>query len=191
MQPNTQNSTNGQVITTVPDTRPVQQPDDGALLTAQQDYYVSYLALGGLMPAEGGAGKKVSAGEFATSIGVARETLYYWRKHIPNLWERVAARRAELGGKDRLSQVWNGIFLKAAAGNPQAAALYLANFDPNFRMPTEKIEHNAGGGFMDLLQRMRQDSAKSNSPRIIDAQEAVTVSHDTNQSQPANITSGS
>lgn len=190
MEPNTQTYTNAPTATPVAAPGDVQTLDQPPLLSPQQENYVSYLAMGGLLPAEGGAGKKVTAEQFAISIGVARETLYYWRKHIPDLWERVADRRAELGGKDRLSQVWNGIFLKAAAGNPEAAKLYLANFDPNFRMPTEKHEVDAGGGFMDLLQRMRQENAQANKTQIIDAQEAVVV-HDSNQSQPANITAGS
>jgi hypothetical protein len=190
MQGDTQNYTEN--AATISGTPPaiVQPAAEGELfLTAQQDNYISYLAVGGMVPAEDGPGKKIKAEDFAHSIGVSRETLYYWRKHIPDIWELVAKRRKELFGKDRLAQVWNGIYLKAAAGNPQAAALYLTNFDPEFKMPNEKQQNDDSQGFMDLLQRAREFKARDQPPKqIMDAQ---VITNDTHQEQPQNIPAGS
>ena len=97
--------------------------------------------------------------------------MYYWRKSIPDFWERVAAKRQEIGGKDRLSTVWNGIYLKAAQGNPEAAKLYLANFDPNFRMPMERRETNSGTGFADLVaQKLIERARNEHKPKVIDVE---------------------
>lgn len=127
-------------------------------LSFAQDQYISFVACGGLIPdADGDAtAVKMTATLFAQKVGVARQTLYEWRESIPNFWDLVASRRKELGGKDRLIRVWNGVFLKAASGNAEAAKLYLANFDPDFRMPMQKVEHEAGDTLMEALSLARQ-----------------------------------
>lgn len=129
---------------------------DVALLTPQQEEYVAFIATGGLIPSEDGAGTKMTAEYFAQQLGVDRVTMWRWRKTIPNFWELVHAKRREIGGKDRLTNVWNGIYLKAAGGNPEAAKLYLANFDPSFRMPMQKVEHEAGDSLVEALGMARR-----------------------------------
>lgn len=155
-------------------TKPVEEP----LISIQQDEYIAFVACNGLLPAEDHADlvKKMTALEFAQALGVARETLYAWRKSIPNFWDRVNEKRREIGSKDRLSKVWNGVFLKAASGNPQAAALYLTNFDPNFKMPGAKQEKQGDTGLADLLEmgRKRQLELESGAVEgeVIDAPDA-------------------
>lgn len=93
----------------------------------------------------------------AAMLGVTRTALYKAKDELPYFWDLVNERRAQIGGQTRLAKVYNGLYLKAATGNPQAVALYLANFDSeNFRMPTEKHEHDVGGGLLDLLQAGRK-----------------------------------
>lgn len=123
----------------------------------KHEQYIAYTAFGGLIPDPNGEATavKMTAGQFADQVGVARQTLYEWRDSIPNFWERVDVKRREMGGKDRLSKVWNGIFLKAASGNAEAAKLYLANFDPNFKMPSQKVEVEAGDMLVDALSLAR------------------------------------
>lgn len=130
-------------------------------LSFAQDQYISFVACGGLIPDLEGEATAVNmtTTTFAQRVGVARQTLYDWRNSIPNFWELVAERRKELGGKDRLIRVWNGVFLKAATGNAEAAKLYLANFDPNFKMPAQKVEHEVGDSLVEAigLARKRQN----------------------------------
>lgn len=144
------------------ETKLIQDERDAAVQQAEEaswkhEQYIAYTAFGGLIPDPNGEATavKMTAQQFADQIGMSRSILYEWRDTIPNFWERVDAKRREMGGKDRLSKVWNGIFLKAASGNAEAAKLYLANFDPNFKMPSQKIEHEAGDSLVDALTLAR------------------------------------
>lgn len=125
-------------------------------ITPQQDEYIAYCAVGGIMPREDGFGTKMTIEDFSNQLGVNASTLWRWRSTIPDFWERVNEKRKEIGGKSRLTAVWNGVAMKAAAGNAEAAKLYLANFDPNFRMPTEKVEHGVGDSLMEALNASRR-----------------------------------
>lgn len=125
-------------------------------VTPQQDDYIAFVAVGGILPSEDGAGNKITVKQFAEKLGYDPATLWRWRKQIPNFWDRVNEKRREIGSKDRLSNVWNGVYLKAAAGNPEAAKLYLANFDPDFRMPMQKHEHDIGDGLAEAMNLARQ-----------------------------------
>lgn len=136
----------------------VKQEIVETILDWRHEEYISYVALGGLIPDPNGdaVAVKMTTTTLAQRLGVERTTMFYWRKSIPNFWERVAVRRKELGSKDRLSAVWNGLFLKAAAGNAEAAKLVLANFDPDFRMPMQKVEHEAGDSLVEALTIARK-----------------------------------
>lgn len=137
----------------------VEPVPEKVLITPQQEDYIAFVACGGMLPSENPDEliKKMSAQEFADLLEVDRGTLYYWRNHLPGFWDLVEKKRKEIGGKDRLSKVWNGLFLKAASGNPQAAAIYLANFDPNFRMPNEKAEKEREDNYAALLAMAAKD----------------------------------
>jgi hypothetical protein len=121
-------------------------------LTPQQDDYVAYCAVGGILPQEDGFGKKMTLEEYAAKLQVDRTTLWRWRTTIPDFWDRVSKKRADISGKARLTAVWNGVAMKAATGNAECAKLFLANFDPNFRMPMEKIQHEVGNSWAALLE---------------------------------------
>lgn len=139
-------------------------------VTVAQDEYIAYVALGGLIPDPDGvvAGKKLSATKLAERLGVDRTTLYYWRSSIPDFWDRVAAKRKQLAGRDRISTVWNGVYLRAATGDPQAAKLFLKNFDENYVDPLQKIEHEVGNSWAALIQQKRANAAAANN--VIDGE---------------------
>lgn len=120
-------------------------------ITVAQDDYIAFVAVGGIIPSENSAGQKMTVEQFAAKYDVNPSTLWRWRQSIPDFWDRVAAKRREIGSKDRLSNVWNGIYLKAAAGNAEAAKLYLKNFDPNYIDPSTKVELDVGTGLSDLI----------------------------------------
>lgn len=130
-------------------------------VTPAQDQYIAFVALGGLVPDPDGAaaGRKMTATQLAEALKVDRSTLYDWRTRIPDFWDRVAAKRKELGGRDRVSAVWNGVYLKAATGDAQAAKLFLKNFDENYVDPSTKVEHEIGNSWSALIQAKR---AKAN-----------------------------
>jgi hypothetical protein len=153
------------------------------LLTPQQEAYITYLACGGMIPSEDGGmpATKCTAEQFARNhLGVSRETLYYWRKTIPDLWDRVQQRRKEIGGKDRLSHAWNGIFLATCKGDARSGELYFRHFDPDYKPANFKPTDDTPTGFMDLLQRFREVNAQTTKPTVI---EAEVTTHDTNQTQ--------
>jgi len=171
-----QNLTDDENKTDTP-TLPVQVSPEPIEITPQHDEYIAFVACNGMLPTEDSSElvRKMTASEFAQNLGVARETLYAWRKSIPNFWDRVDQKRREIGGKDRLSKVWNGIYLKAASGNPQAAAIYLANFAPKFVMPGQKAEREGDTGIADLLElgRKRQrEVAQIQEGEVIDVASA-------------------
>lgn len=135
------------------------------------DSYIDYCAIQGLVTTEDGEVKRMTATEFAHAIDVNRTTLYEWQKIIPNFWDKVQERRKQIGGQARIMKVYNGLYLKAAAGNPQAASLWLANHDPNFRMPAQKVEHEVGAGLADLMKRVRDAQPEQpQQPEVIEGE---------------------
>lgn len=141
------------------------------LLSYQQNSWIDYCAIGGLRSDDDGHVWKMSMEDFATSIGSTRNTLYRWKITISNFNERVMQRRKELGVQSRLVHVYNGLYLKARRGDAPAAALFLANTDPEFHMPNQRIEHDAAGSLLDVLEKAR------NTSHIIEG-EVVDVSTD-------------
>lgn len=143
-------------------------------VTAAQDEYIAFTALGGLIPDldSDKAGIPMTAKQLAAKLGVERTTMWYWRKSIPDFWDRVAAKRREIGGKDRVSQVWNGLFLKGAAGDTRAGVIYLANFDPDFRMPMQQVKHEAGDSWGDVMAaaRRREREASEKNQTIVEGE---------------------
>lgn len=144
----TQNSTGD--ITVVSDTK-YRVEALKAVLRERQQQYIDYCAVGGLITTEDGELKRMTVTQFAANIGYERTSLYLWQKTIPDFWERVNKRRKEIGGGGRVQKVYNGLYLKGAAGNPQAAAMFLANHDENFRMPNQRVEVEVKHSYADLL----------------------------------------
>jgi hypothetical protein len=101
--------------------------------------------------------RKMTQTELATALGVDRKTLYRWRDSIPNFWNLVGERRKELLGQTWLSKVHETWRMKAIKGDFQHMQLWLANFDPNFRMPTQEIKHDVSDNYTALLAAASRD----------------------------------
>lgn len=153
------------------------------LLNWQQQTWVEFNAVGGLLIEADGSFKKsprnpeknYSVQDLANDLDVDRTTLYNWTRSIPDFWGRVQKERKELGSRARVQKVWNGVFLKAAAGNPQAAAMFLANFDDDFRMPMQKVEHEVGSSWSKLMGIAETNTNKIIEGHVVDAQNSEDV----------------
>jgi len=117
---------------------------------------VDFKALGGLITDEEGGMQKQSMQWLADLLSVDRQTLYNWMK-IPNFWNLVNERRREISPKGRLAAVHNTWYLKAVKGEFQFLQLWLANFDPNFRMPTQEVKVEAGNSWAALIDKRKND----------------------------------
>lgn len=145
------------------------KPNDtaNAVTDPRHQAVIDYRALNGLITSDDGI-KKMTVDEFATTIGTTRRQVYRWQDSIPDFWTKVADRRMEIAPKARLSRVHETWYLKAVKGDYQHMQLWLANFDPNFRMPTEKMEHDIGSGMADLVANLRRNEQPER--KIIDAE---------------------
>jgi hypothetical protein len=132
-----------------------------ATLTPAKEYYITFCAGNGLSVQEDGSFAKISAEQFAASIGVDRRTLYRWRDTIPEFGKRVKDRRREIFNANRESMVWNGLFLRAAKGDHKQAEMILSHFS-DYTPPTQKHEVKIGG-LADLAKLARQKD------KVIDA----------------------
>lgn len=126
----------------------------------QKMMFVDYKAIGGwITDADNSVPKKMVMQEFAAQVGVTRETLYNWQKSVPDFWSKVAERRKELGSHERLVKVHDSWYLKALSGSFPHLQLWLANFDPDFRMPTEKMQVEAVNSWAALMAKKRKQEA--------------------------------
>lgn len=152
-----QNSTNTEKKTNVK--RPF-------VLEPKHQMWIDYKAIGGwLTDPDSNVPKKMTITDFSKHIGVSRDLLYDWTQKIPDFWDKVATRRKEIGSQERLIKIHDTWYLKALSGSYNHMQLWLANFDPDFRMPTEKVEHDYGNGVLDLIAKAR----KTIDAEVIDA----------------------
>jgi hypothetical protein len=140
-------------------------------LTPQQQMWIDYNALGGLIVDNTDERwdsvnqvtttmRKMSISEFAKMIDVSRETLRLWRNSIPDFWGKVNVRRQELAPRARLQkmhEVWFLSALKTGAEGFRDRQMWLANFDKDFRMPAQKMEHDIGDNLAELLIAAKRD----------------------------------
>jgi hypothetical protein len=156
--------------------------DAEKLISLQQDWWIDYCALGGLITFDGfdvktdesgevevdynGRPKtevmqKMTVTEFAEKIHVDRSTLARWRKTIPNFYGKVYERRAALFGA-RESQLFNRLYLIAMSGNGQpsvAAARTLLGHFSKLKLPTQPTEiKNTGNSWAELLERKHTEA---------------------------------
>jgi hypothetical protein len=138
------------------------------MLDIRQQNWVDYNAVQGVITESDGAMVKMTVSDFARQIGVDRTTVYLWSKEIPNFWEIVNKRRKAMMTGARTQKVWNSLFLNATVKmNVKAQELWLANADPEFRVASQKIEHEVGGGLADLLNKARSlESTASTCPTL-------------------------
>lgn len=148
---------------TVADNVPVGIDD---LLQMRQQQWIDFCAVGGLLTDDDGTLKPTTIVKFAEMIGVERKTLYNWKKSIPNFDERVAQRRKVLGSGTRLQKVYNGLYLKAAAGNPEAVKLWLQIFD-GWKPPKQAVEMEHNFGLADLVAKKKIEIERER--KVIDA----------------------
>lgn len=147
------------------------------VLTEQQQAWIDYNALSGLITdntderrSEGGeivTLRKLPIYEFAEMLGVSRETLRNWRTSIPNFWQLVNDRRKELAPHSRLMRVHETWYLKAVAGSWPHMEAWLRNFDPEYKEPRAKVEHELGDSWAALA---RQKVIATSNPKVIDAE---------------------
>lgn len=173
------NETQNDTKTIVPTTEAQNQSvpaEDEVLLKIQQQKWIDFCAVGGLITHDDGSLKPMTITEFAPLIGVGRKTLYRWKETIPDFKARVKKRRLELGSDSRLQKVYNGLYLKASQGVPEAVKLYLQIFD-GWKPPAQahEIEHK---GLGDLVNTARNKN-------IIEA-EVVSDGHLPGTSTPTN-----
>jgi hypothetical protein len=147
-----QNSTDANLTAPV-----VAQNTPYAMLTDVQRAYVDYKALGGLITNDDGI-RKMKVDELASMLGVTRDAMYKAKAQVPNFWALVTQRRNELSGEERLAAMSDIWYLRAKGTGTDAFKyfqLWQANFNPNFRMPTEKKQIDIGDNLSTLFGKMR------------------------------------
>jgi hypothetical protein len=137
-------------------------------LTVQQQLWIDYNALGGLITDDTQDWKdkdgnltpmrKMSIIEFAQMIDVSRETLRLWRTQIPDFWGKVNARRKELAPQSRLAQVHRKWYIEVLKmKNWPMVEAWLINNDPTYETPKVKHELDVGDNLADLLLAAKRD----------------------------------
>lgn len=121
-----------------------QKIKDDQLLKYQQEQWVDFCAVGGMITRADGEIEVLTIGQFAKSMRVDRTTLYRWRNSIPNFWDKVEARRREIFSRDRTTKVWNGVFLRAAKGDAEQAKIWLSAH-AKWQPPSQKHEVSVSG----------------------------------------------
>jgi len=131
------------------------------VLTPQQQMWIDYKAVSGIVYKDDRM-RKMSVGELAARLGVSRETLYAWRNQIPNFWDRVAERRKELGKTEWLVRIHEKWKIKALEFEDwRITEAWLINFDPDYKTPKLKVEHDIGDGLADAMNIARERRQKS------------------------------
>lgn len=158
-----ENSRNQSLQTTV-DKNQADRTVKAELLKQQQDEYISYCAVGGLLTADDGTIKKVNLGEFAQMLNVDPKTLNNWKRSIPDFWGEVDKKRHMLFSGPRISAIWNGLFLRAARGDAEQAKIILSHF-AGWQPPAQKHEIEVTTGLADLVARKKLELER----KVIDA----------------------
>jgi hypothetical protein len=143
-------------------------------LTYEQDQWISYCAVGGLITDDTGVMRKMKLEEFITTFDVPSRTLYNWKKSIPDFDLKVRERRLKLFPASRETNLWNRAYLIAmTTTGPQAieAIKLLVGQFSGWQPPSQKVEHEVGSSFMDLLQsnRMKSKTPQLTESTVIDA----------------------
>ena len=139
-----QNSTNTPLANSSEEKLKKQMLDD-----LKYEQYVSFVAVGGLLTDDDGKIKKMSLQDFANSIAVDRKTLYNWKARA-DFWDKVGTRRSEIFSQNRITAVWNGLFLRAAKGDAEQAKIILGEY-AKWQPPSQKHDVQIGG-LMDLVK---------------------------------------
>jgi hypothetical protein len=106
-----------------------------------------------------GVVKRPSARKLAEELGISRQTIYNWRKTIPDIKIRMREARLQIE-QINITAVWNGVFLKACDGDPKAAEMYLSYFS-DYRPPTQSNFTQEVNGIGDLFNLTRNKIANN------------------------------
>ena len=131
---------------------------------------IDFRALNGLITDDDGM-HRMTVAQLATALGTIPKILYDWQKRIPEFWYLVAQRRKQIAPHARVAKVHDVMYMSALKPGSEGfrdRQLWLANFDEDFRMPTEKIEHEVGDSWARLLEMKRQSSTEMIEAEIID-----------------------
>lgn len=129
------------------------------VLSLQQQAWIDYNAMSGIVTdlTEDKPIRKITISEFAKMLDVNRDTLRRWRNEIPDFWERVNKRRQELAPTSRLQKMHETWYLKAAKfENWPITEAWLRNFDPEYKEPRAKVEHEMGDSWAALIRSKKQ-----------------------------------
>jgi len=160
------------------ETEVIVQNGQDELLHINQQKWIDFCAVGGLIVGDDGNLTTMTVYSFAENLKVSRQTLYNWKTSIPNFLEKVHQRRMELGGSPaRIAKVYNGLFLKASTGNPEAAKLWLQAF-ANWKPPKQEVEMEHNFGLADLVAKKKLQIERES--KVVDV--GTTGSEETNNS---------
>jgi hypothetical protein len=138
----------------------IEQPQiDLELLKQQQEMYISYCAMGGVMTSDDGKVTTMPAIKFADQIGVHRNTLRNWKESIPNFAERVRDRRMQLFSLSRESAVYNRLYVIGMTGTdaPAVKALeILAGHFGKLEKPTQRADVKVSGSLAEMLSNAQK-----------------------------------
>lgn len=142
---------------------PDKKLENSKVLTYEQQRVADWHAANGMRYwdlDDMGVVKRPSAKMLAEELGISRQTIYDWPRIIPNFREHIL--EAQFGMiQTNIIAVWNAVFIKAANGDAKAAEMYLANFDPTFRLPVRqsKLEVQATG-WGDIIAKAHREMAR-------------------------------
>ena len=106
-----------------------------------------------------GVVKRPSARKLANELGVSRQTIYNWRKTLPDIELRIDQARKSME-QINITAVWNGIFLKACDGDARAAEMYLSYWS-DYKPPSQTAPTQISNGFGGLLNLTRNKLANN------------------------------
>lgn len=137
-------------------------------LDGRDQTIIDYTAMGGVDIGQDGSFRSLTVVEFANRIGYASRQSIYDRLDalgkLPNYHDIVRGRQKYLQKTVGVLAVHKGLFLRGAKGDYQQAVAYLVNHDPDFILPAQKVEHEAGNSWSKLLDKARQRAEEDNPP---------------------------
>lgn len=155
-------------ITPAPPKAVVATPSRYEDLDGRDQAIIDYTAMGGVDIGRDGSFRSLTVVEFANRIGYASRQSIYDRLEVlsklDNYHDIVRGRQKYLQKTVGVLAVHKGLFLRGAKGDYQQAVAYLVNHDPDFVLPAQKIEHEAGNSWSKLLDKARQRSEEANQP---------------------------
>lgn len=123
--------------------------------------YITYRALGGLTVTDDGIVEKMTIGEFQAAFGVDRKTIYRWKMGVPDLGEKIRARRLEIVPVARETAAWNQMYLLGMQTQDKRAAVdalktYLGHFS-EMQLPVQRQDIKVKGSLAELMSSAEKE----------------------------------